>query len=634
MNNGVRKLNPLIQQILEERAERVRASGPNPEQAKIAYQAMGWAPTEAEEKQSKLLQKYYEELEKAIEAERAFQKKITGKDVEVDDAIRLQAIKQVVFANPDLSDAISKEDYLKLTGSETKPLVVTKGKDRTLLHQTALTDEDVKKAQEAGQEIKVVTPAHKSFKEAGSKEKLTRIAIETATDPEAIKSAITMALPIGAGRAAVQLGAQALAKGLGKGLVKTAATKIPILTDLGLLGYMGYETATGIAAEKEAAKKGLSATTGERTVAELIPSLLAGVPGFALGGAAVKGAAGVPFGTRGRGALQVGEVPSPKKPAEVELRGPEVEFKVGDELTKRAEAYKTAKELPSPYGPGKPPEIKLTGAEKPISLSPVADRLSYIKKILKSAEQEKVKSEVPSEWKTSGEIEAAKVDITPEKLEMPSVSVPSAPKTRPTAKQVLATTLSIPGVVTVADVLAQAKGAPIVSRIMGSAAESGRLSEIEAAARRTTPTSATTRTTTKAPDVAKTTGKAKVPGSTVPSTDETIEAPEVAPIEDQAKVPAEAEEPAKAPAKATDETKRVISTPGTPPPPPPPPAKAERRKGEEKSKPGAPPAPPIIPLGGKEMGARGMETGGFKLTGDVDLAQEALGKYARYLRLR
>ena len=267
-------------------------------------------------------------------------------------------------------------------------------------------------------------------------------------------------------------------------------------------------------------------------------------------------------------------------------------------------------------------------------MSPVADRLSYIKKILKSAEQEKVKSEVPSEWKTSGEIEAAKVDITPEKLEMPSVSVPSAPKTRPTAKQVLATTLSIPGVVTVADVLAQAKGAPIVSRIMGSAAESGRLSEIEAAARRTTPTSATTRTSTKAPDVAKTTGKAKVPGSTVPSTDETIEAPEVAPIEDQAKVPAEAEEPAKAPAKATDETKRVISTPGTPPPPPPPPAKAERRKGEEKSKPGAPPAPPIIPLGGKEMGARGMETGGFKLTGDVDLAQEALGKYARYLRLR
>ena len=498
-----------------------------------------------------------------------------------------------------------------------------------------MTDEDVKKAQEAGQEIKVVTPAHKSFKEGDWKEKLTKIAAETATDPEAIKSAITLGLPIGAGRAAVQLGAQALAKGLGKGLVQKAATKIPSLIDLGLLGYMGYETATGIAAEKEAAKKGLSATTGERTVAELIPSLLAGVPGFALGGAAVKGAAGVPFGTRGRGTLQVGEVPSPKKPAEVELRGPEVEFKVGDELTKRAEAYKTAKELPSPYGPGKAPEIKLTGAEKPISLSPVADKLSYVKKILKSLEQEKVKSEVPSEWKTSGEIEAGKVDITPEKLEMPSVSVPSAPKTpRPTAGKVLATSLSIPGVVTVADVLAKAKGEPIVSRIMGSAAESGRLSEIEAAARRTTPTSATTKTATEAPGVAKTTGKAKVPGGTVPSTDETIEAPEVAPVDDPAKVPAEAEEPAKVPAKATDETKAVISTPGTPPPPPPPPAKAKRRKGEEKSKLGAPPAPPIIPLGGNEMGARGIETGGFKLAADVDLAQEALGKYSRYLRLR
>ena len=87
MNTGVRKLNPLIQQILEERAEKVRASGPSPEKAKYAAQQMGWEPTEAEQK---LKTRYNEELEKAIEAERAFQKKITGKDVEVDDALRFK----------------------------------------------------------------------------------------------------------------------------------------------------------------------------------------------------------------------------------------------------------------------------------------------------------------------------------------------------------------------------------------------------------------------------------------------------------------------------------------------------------------------------------------------------------------
>jgi hypothetical protein len=313
---------------------------------------MGIPSKEAQEKEAKKREEFDKDIRKQSMLVAAEQEKITGKYDREDPSVKQQALLRVLMDKPELSDLVPEQEYVKLTGSLTSPLVLTKGKTGRIEHQGFLPDmEDVEARQsmlqgptpEGGNVadyMKVVTPAHKAFKDQSEWQKFVTKTAEAAKDPESIKTALGMAIPFGVARKAGQLALTPVVKSLEAAAAKAgagtaaktaatvAATAAKAAPDVALLGYGGYEVGKGIAAEREAAEKGQKVTTWQETIGKLVPGLVYGAPGFAVGQGAfgTVGAAGRVRGTfsgRPAGAPEPEVSPKPTKAPAVEAK-PEV----------------------------------------------------------------------------------------------------------------------------------------------------------------------------------------------------------------------------------------------------------------------------------------------------------------------
>jgi hypothetical protein len=261
---------------------------------------------------------------------------LKGADKITDEMVRDQALKAVVFKHPELSDVLPEQDYERLAGSLTSPLVVSK-RGTFYEHQPNLSSEALEglvAAQQAAQGptedggnrvgFQIVTPAHKSFKDAGSWEKFVTKTIEASKDPENIKSAIAMGIPVGIARKGGQLLLKPVVGAIERAGAKTAAKAVSAIPDVALGTALVAGTAIDVAQERERAAKGLSSTTWQETLGRLVPSLAYGAPGFATG----QGVFGT-VGAAGRSRISSGMVPSARgeisvKPEPARAAGPKL----------------------------------------------------------------------------------------------------------------------------------------------------------------------------------------------------------------------------------------------------------------------------------------------------------------------
>jgi hypothetical protein len=298
---------------------------------------------EKELKKETLLRKAQEEKNLAAMPPEMRKEYLKGAEKITDEMVRDQALKAVVFKHPELSDVLPEEDYVKLAGSLTSPLVVSQ-RGTFYEHQPNLSSEALEglaAAQQAGQGptedggnrvgFQIVTPAHKSFKDAGSWEKFVTKTIEASKDPENIKSAFAMGLPIGVAHRGTQLLLKPVVGALERAGAKTAAKAVSAIPSAALATGLAAGTAIDVAQERERAAKGLSVTSWEETLGRLAPSLVAGLPTFSAG----RGVFGT-VGAAGRARVPSGMAPSARgemslKPEPARAAGPkppETKFEV------------------------------------------------------------------------------------------------------------------------------------------------------------------------------------------------------------------------------------------------------------------------------------------------------------------
>jgi chemotaxis protein histidine kinase CheA len=291
---------------------------------------------EKELKKETLLRKAQEEKNLAAMPPEMRKEYLKGAEKITDEMVRDQALKAVVFKHPELSDVLPEEDYVRLAGSLTSPLVVSQ-RGTFYEHQPNLSSEALEglaAAQEAGQGptedggnrvgFQIVTPAHKSFKDAGSWEKFVTKTIEASKDPENIKSAIAMGIPVGIARKGGQLLLKPVVGAIERAGAKTAAKAVSALPDVALGTALVAGTGMDIAQERERAAKGLSTTTGQETLGRLVPSLAYGALGFAAG----QGVFGT-VGAAGRARVPSAMLPSARgemslKPEPARAAGPKL----------------------------------------------------------------------------------------------------------------------------------------------------------------------------------------------------------------------------------------------------------------------------------------------------------------------
>lgn len=618
---------------------------------------MGIPSKEAQEEEAKKQEEFDKEIRKQSMLVAAEQEKITGKYDRDDPSVKQQALLRVLMDKPELSDLVPEQEYVKLTGSLTSPLVLTKGKTGRIEHQGFLPDmEDVEARQsmlqgptpEGGNVadyMKVVTPAHKAFKDQSEWQKFVTKTAEAAKDPESIKTALGMAIPFGVARKAGQLVLTPVVKSLEAAAAKAgagtaaktaatvAATAAKAAPDVALLGYGGYEVGKGIAAEKEAAEKGQKATTWQETVGKLVPGLVYGAPGFAAGQGAfgTVGAAGRVRGTfsgRPVGAPEPEVSPKPTKAPAVEAK-PEASPK-----------------------PAKTSGAILTLAD---IKDMVTDPVGYIRRAAEARRLSQPKPEIgaefvkPKERSSFEELEvlqfAPEIDLTSTvkprvlvgkgmfgepKIELvdypmpgevsppPSVSVGTSPKpsAAPSPAKVAGVAATLPAVEAGvrAPVPAEVPSVPaIVARMTGEAAPEPVITTAKPAVEvPAAPSRAPAKPATPAPRGG---GLPTAPVAT-PSAPAAV-APSTAPT------PAPTEAPAPAPSPGPTPTIPPVR-PIKPTPPKP-----------KRTPPNRPPLPPPIPFfdTGREGGGAMKSPQGQVARLDLGLAADALGKYSKYYRI-
>lgn len=667
---------------------------------------MGIPSKEAQEEEAKKREEFDKEIRKQSMLVAAEQEKITGKYDREDPSVKQQALLRVLMDKPELSDLVPEQEYVKLTGSLTSPLVLTKGKTGRIEHQGFLPDmEDVEARQsmlqgptpEGGNVadyMKVVTPAHKAFKDQSEWQKFVTKTTEAATDPESIKTALGMAIPFGMARKAGQLvlspvvksleaaAAKAGAGAAAKTAATVAATAAKAAPDVALLGYGGYEVGKGIAAEKEAAEKGQKATTWQETVGKLVPGLVYGAPGFAAGQGAfgTVGAAGRVRGTfsgRPVGAPEPEVSPKPTKAPAVEAK-PEASPKpaktsgailtladIKDMVTdpvgyirRAAEARRLSQPKPEigaefvkPKQEPFTPEIDLESTVKP--------RVRIGKGIFGEPKIELVDYPMPSE-------------VSPP----PSVSVGTSPKpsAAPSPAKVAGVAATLPAVEAGvrAPVPAEVPSVPaIVSRITGEAAPEPVITTTKPAVEvPAAPSRAPAKPATPAPrggglptaPVATPSAPATVAPSTAPETKGEEKAPEPTATkakeetkaEQEARVPATKDEttikateqipaqvPEQIPAQVTDTTVTqtvavaAAAAAGGPPNVPPKVVPSPPKPPSPQRTPPKKPGRGNIPFfdTGREGGGAMKGPQGQVARLDLGLAADALGKYSKYYRI-
>lgn len=571
-----------------------------------------------EEESQKLQARYSEELKKATEAVGAERQKLTGKYDTEDPSVKLDALRRVLFDNPEFAEILPEEEYVKLTGGISKPLVIGKSKTGTMVHQAYEPEE---KQKESGVEYKTVAPAYKAYRESMGRQAAERVK-EFVTDPEALKAGLALAAASAVAAPVVAVGAA----GLGAYSAKQQAEAgyygaAAIDAALGLLPFAGGRKAFSFKApgrtrgtfsgEPAPVKPEVSAKPSAEPAAPAWPKVEPVEP------FAPKIDSTISFKPRYR--LVKGMFGEPK----VELIGEPLAPRRPGWTEKRRSGYYVGRQAPEAPPPGPKP------AEVPV--------------------------EVPSKVET----------VPPEHFGTTSPK----PSETPSAAKVAGALAALPGVesAVMAPLPKEIPAVPaIVSRMMGwekaptitiKTAEAAPKAPSTTPAKPATPSpkgggpvaavaavpSAPAKAETAAPETAKTKAPAKAPATKAeaekpvkaetPAKDEkpAPEEPEVVPAEIPAEVVTQV--PAQVPAQIKAQE---IAAVGGPPelPRKPPQGKTPTPKPPKKGPPPKRP-PPSIPFfdsgrGGGEaiQGPRG-ETARL----DLGLAADALGKYSKYYRI-
>ena len=276
----------------------------------------------------------------------------------------------VLYKTPGMAAELSPKEYEKLVGSTSKPLYIEKVGSGYAHSSEGAKQEDnmLQGPTEGGGNVggkearpsKMIVPAHISFDNKGSMERIGQAALEHITDTDKLRQDAALGILTG-GLGRLALGA-ATSAAVGAGGGAAAQTLARGAIHAGMAGTMGYMTAKDIEAGAKEEEKGKAVGSLEKTTGSLIASL----PGFSVG-AKMTGSK-LPGETAGR--VRAGyEAPLPPTPQPVSPKrtGQYTEF-----VSPKFKKWIGAAALAAQLAAGTPE------ASKPFSVEPASTKISFV----------------------------------------------------------------------------------------------------------------------------------------------------------------------------------------------------------------------------------------------------------------